>query len=127
MNRGAIGFDSQKALLAAITPWLPLDAKNLLDGRPLLRNNRALVSNRANCRHRFGCPRLLLVMSLALYFAVSTEQWEAVANFTVDEKNATPTAEKLSRGRLSWFTIGLRRIVRMVTLGLPLPPLWASG
>ena len=30
--------------------------------------------------------RLLLVMSLALYFAVSTGQWDAAANPSVDEK-----------------------------------------
>ena len=38
--------------------------------------------------------RLLLVMSLALYCAVSTGQWDAVANPTVDEKNATPSAKE---------------------------------
>jgi len=32
--------------------------------------------------------RLLLVMSLALYFAVSTGLWDATANPTVDEKKA---------------------------------------
>lgn len=30
--------------------------------------------------------RLLLVMSLALYFAVSTGQWDAASNPSVDEK-----------------------------------------
>jgi hypothetical protein len=38
--------------------------------------------------------RLLLVMRLALYFAVSTGHWDAVANPTVDEKSAPPTAWK---------------------------------
>ena len=38
--------------------------------------------------------RLLLVMSLALYFAVSTGQWDAVANPTVTKKNATPSAKE---------------------------------
>ena len=32
--------------------------------------------------------RLLLVMSLALYFAVSTGLWDAATNPTVDEKKA---------------------------------------
>ena len=72
--------------------------------------------------------RLLLVMSLALYFAVSTGQWDAVANPDRGRKKTQRRQPRnLSRGRLSWFTRGLRRIVRMVTFGLPLPPLWASG
>ena len=72
--------------------------------------------------------RLLLVMSLALYFAVSTGQWDTVTKPSDDEKKtAHRQPRNMSRGRLSWFTRGLRRIVRLVTFGLPLPPLWASG
>jgi hypothetical protein len=37
--------------------------------------------------------RLLLVMSLALYFAVSTGQWDAVANPTVDEKKRNAVSQ----------------------------------
>jgi hypothetical protein len=35
---------------------------------------------------------LLLVMSLALYFAVSTGLWDATTNPTVDEKKPAPSA-----------------------------------
>ena len=38
--------------------------------------------------------RLLLVMSLALYFAVSTGQWDAATNPTVDEKKACDVNQK---------------------------------
>lgn len=38
--------------------------------------------------------RLLLVMSLALYFAVSTGQWDAVTNPTVDEKKHSAVSQK---------------------------------
>lgn len=38
--------------------------------------------------------RLLLVMSLALYFAVSTGQWDAATNPTVDEKKARNVSPK---------------------------------
>jgi len=70
--------------------------------------------------------RLLLAMSLALYFAVSIGQWDAVANPSVDEKNRRQP-RNLSRSRLSWFTRGLRCIVRLAAFALPLPPLRASG
>jgi hypothetical protein len=36
--------------------------------------------------------RLLLVMSLALYFAVSTGLWDATTTPTVDEKKPAPPA-----------------------------------
>lgn len=71
--------------------------------------------------------RLMLVLSLALYFAVATGQWDAVANFTVDEQIAQSSAEKPDPRPLVLVHQRTRRIVRMVTFGLPLPPLWPSG
>jgi hypothetical protein len=38
--------------------------------------------------------RLLLVMSLALYFAVSTGHWDAATNPTIDEKKPSPSTQK---------------------------------
>ncbi|NPD66825.1 hypothetical protein HN018_24860 (plasmid) [Lichenicola cladoniae] len=71
--------------------------------------------------------RLMLVLSLALYFAVATGQWNAVANFTVDEQIAQSSAEKPDPRPLVLVHQRTRRIVRMVTFGLPLPPPWPSG
>ena len=48
--------------------------------------------------------RLLLVMSLALYFAISTGLWDAAVNPAVDEKSPGRQPRNLNRGRLSWFT-----------------------
>jgi len=71
--------------------------------------------------------RLLLVMSLALYFAVSTGVWDAATNPTADEKSPRRHPKNLNRGRLSWFTRGIRHIVRLLQFCQPRPLLWQSG
>ena len=63
-----------------------------------------------------------LVMSLALYVAVSTGQ--AVHHPTPSEKSPADQPRKVARSRTSWFTRGLRRIVKLMQSGLPLPQLW---
>ena len=71
--------------------------------------------------------RLILVMALALYWAVSTGQWDALHHATPSEKKSVADQpRKVARSRTSWFTRGLRRIVKIVRSCLPLPPLWAA-
>jgi hypothetical protein len=67
--------------------------------------------------------RLILVMALALYGAVSTGQ--AVHHPTPSEKSPADQPRKVARSRTSWFTRGLRRIVKLMQLCLPLPQLWS--
>jgi hypothetical protein len=66
--------------------------------------------------------RLILVM--ALYVAVSTGQWDAVHHPTPSEKSPADQPRKVARSRTSWFTRGLRRIVKLMQSCLPLPQLW---
>jgi hypothetical protein len=70
--------------------------------------------------------RLILVMALALYWAVSTGLWDAAHHSIPSEKKSiTDQPKKVARSRTSWFTRGLRRIVKIVRSCLPLPPLWS--
>jgi hypothetical protein len=68
--------------------------------------------------------RLILVMSLALYWAVSTGMGDAAENPTPAEKRSKRQPRKLARSKLSWFTRGLRKAVRLMLQALPLPRLW---
>jgi len=68
--------------------------------------------------------RLILVMSLALYWAVSTGMWDAAENPATSEKRSERQPRKLARSKLSWFTRGLRTAVRLMLRALPLPKLW---
>ena len=102
---GAIGFGCQKALLTAITPWLPPEAKI------------CLMADRF-----YGTPALI-AFATAQGWGYRLRVKGNLSVFIDGQRQP----RNLSRGRLSWFTRGLRRIVRMVTFGLPLPPLWASG
>src|SRR3954463_16722075 len=68
--------------------------------------------------------RLILVMALALYVAVSTGQWDAVHHPTPSEKSPADQPKKVARSRTSWFPRGLRRIVKLMQSCLPLPQLW---
>ena len=65
--------------------------------------------------------RLILVMSLALYWAVSTSMWDAAENSTPSDKRSERQTRKLARSKLSWFTRGLRKAVRIMLRTLPLP------
>ena len=68
--------------------------------------------------------RLLLVMSLALYFVVSTGLNDANTNPTVDKKRPRHQPRSLNSGGLSWFTRSVRCVVRLIESCLPIPKLW---
>ena len=70
--------------------------------------------------------RLLLVMALALYCAVSTSLWDAEHHPVPAEKRLNHQPKKVARSRTSWFTRGLRRITKLLQAALPLPPLWST-
>src|SRR4051794_11995700 len=75
-------------------------------------------------RHPDRLARLLLVMALALHWAVSTGMWEAARQPLAGRKKApAQRARKVARGRPSLFRRGLRRIQRLLQLLIPLPPL----
>ena len=75
--------------------------------------------------HRLG--RLLLVMALALYTAVSTGQWDAKTNpIPAEKKDAKHQPKELARSKASFFTRGLRYIARLILAVLPLPLLWSE-
>ena len=69
--------------------------------------------------------RLILVMALALYFAVSTGQWDAVHHATPAERKRPERRPKnVLRSMTSWFTRGLRRIANLLQTLQPIPQLW---
>ena len=69
--------------------------------------------------------RLILVMALALYFAVSTGQWDAVHHATPAERRCPEQRPKnVLRSMTSWFTRGLRRIANLLQTLQPIPQLW---
>lgn len=69
--------------------------------------------------------RLILVMALALYFAVSTGQWDAAHHATPAERRVPDQQPKnVLRSMTSWFTRGLRRIANLLQTLQPIPQLW---
>jgi hypothetical protein len=69
--------------------------------------------------------RLVLVMSLALYFAVSTGQWDAAHHATpAERKRPEQRPKNVLRSMTSWFTRGLRRIANLLQTLQPIPQLW---
>jgi hypothetical protein len=69
--------------------------------------------------------RLILVMALALYFAVSTGQWDAAHHATPAERKRPERRPKnVLRSMTSWFTRGLRRIANLLQTLQPIPQLW---
>ena len=59
--------------------------------------------------------RLILVMALALYFAVSTGQRDAAHHATPAERRDPEQQPKnILRSMTSWFTRGLRRIANLL-------------
>ncbi len=77
-------------------------------------------------RYADRLDRLLLVMSLALYWAVSTGLWDAVHHPTPSKKSVVDQPKKVARSKTAWFTRGLRRIIKLMRACMPLPPLWAA-
>ena len=87
--------------------------------------SRGFGLQQTHLRYPDRLARLILVMALALYWAVSTgivgprQQPSPCRKKHPDRRTA-----KLARGRLSWFTRGLRRAVKLLLECLPLPKLW---
>ena len=54
--------------------------------------------------------RLILVMALALYWAVPTGMWRPRTPRSPPKKDATARPKKVARGPMSFFKRGLRRI-----------------
>jgi hypothetical protein len=72
--------------------------------------------------------RLILVMALALYFAVSTGQWDAVHYATpAERKRPEQRPKNVLRSMASWFTRGLRRIANLLQTLQPIPQLWSGA
>ncbi len=78
-------------------------------------------------RHPDRLARLVLVMALALYLAVSTGLWDKVNHpLPAEAKPARKQPRNLARSLVSSFTRGLRRIACLMQQATPLPPLWAT-
>ncbi|WP_367161277.1 hypothetical protein ABUE34_15700 (plasmid) [Kozakia baliensis] len=58
--------------------------------------------------------RLMMMMSIALYFAVSTGCGMLRPSHPWTKKRPQRQPANLNRGKLSWFTRGARRIVRLM-------------
>ncbi len=79
-------------------------------------------------RHPDRLARLILVMTLALYLAVSTGQWDALHRATPAERKAPELQPKnVLRSMTSWFTRGLRRIANLLQTFQPVPQLWSAA
>ena len=71
--------------------------------------------------------RLVLIMALALYCAVSTGLWDqANRPLPAETRPAREQPKKVARSLTSCFTRGLRRIANLLQAALPLPVLWAA-
>jgi hypothetical protein len=68
--------------------------------------------------------RLILLIALALYGAVSTGRGDPANNPAPAKKPPDRQPAKLARGRLSWLTRGLRRALKPLLQCRPLPKLW---
>ena len=68
--------------------------------------------------------RLILIMALALYFAVSTKQWNAVHHaMPAERRHPIQQPRNVLRSMTSWFTRGLRRIANLLQTLQPIPQL----
>ena len=70
--------------------------------------------------------RLILVMALALFWAVSTGMWDTAHRPTGAEKTGHARPRSYARSLTSLFKRGLRRIHTCLHLMIPLPPLWTE-
>ena len=72
--------------------------------------------------------KLVLVMALALYCAVSTGLWDQARHpLPAEAKPARTQPRNVARSQTSWFTRGLRCIARLFQSVLPMPALWATS
>ena len=71
--------------------------------------------------------RLVLVLSFALYWAVSTGMWDAMENKTpAEKKTAAAQRKNVARSLISWFKRGLRRLQFCLQRLISPPPLCAG-
>ena len=78
-------------------------------------------------QHADRLSRLLMIMALALCFAVAVGRWDAQNNpLPAEKEHIKKPKKKVERSKTSFFTRGLRYIARAVLRLLPLPPLWAT-
>lgn len=72
--------------------------------------------------------RLVLVMALAIYWAVSTGLWDRAHHpLPAEARPRRRPPRKLARSLVSCFTRGLRRIACLMQQALPLPALGAAS
>jgi len=72
--------------------------------------------------------RLVLVVALALYCAVSTGLWDQANHpLPAEVRPARKRPKKVARSLTSSFTRGLRRIANLLQAALRLPTLWAAS
>jgi Transposase DDE domain len=72
--------------------------------------------------------RLVLVMALAIYCAVSTGLWDRTNHpLPAEVRPVRKQPRKVARSRTSWFTRGLRCIAGLLQAALPMPALWAAS
>ena len=93
--------------------------------------SRGFGLDNTQIRYPDRLSRLVLVMALALYLAVSTGRWDKANHPLPAEAQPTkarrPPPRKLARGLVSCFTRGLRRIARIMQQATPIPALWAAS
>ena len=76
--------------------------------------SRGFGLQQTHLRYPDRLARLILVMALALYWAVSTGMWTTQQSSSCRKKHPDHQPAKLARGRLSWFTRGLRRAIKLL-------------
>jgi hypothetical protein len=87
--------------------------------------SRGFGLQHTHLRYPDRLARLILLIALALYGAVSTGRGgPSQQSGPGRKKRPDCQPAKLARGRLSWFTRGLRRAVKLLLECLPLPKLW---
>ena len=70
--------------------------------------------------------RLILVMALALYWAVSIGMWDRAQNTApAEKKDRAKRPKKLPESLTTFFERGSRRIRACLQSPIPLPPLWS--
>ncbi len=70
--------------------------------------------------------RLVPVLSLALYWAVSTDTRDAMEDKTPTKKDPPTHCKNVARSLTSWFKHGLRRLWYCLQRPIRPPPLWAG-
>ena len=89
--------------------------------------SRGFGLDNTQIRYPDRLARLVLVMALALYCAVSTGLWDRASHpLPAEAKLPRKQPKKVARSLASHFTRGLRRIANLLQSATPLPALWAA-